>query len=174
MTRVAVWFAAAALCAGAGCASTKAAQQREARLLTQMEAARYQKALDEVWGEVRRMLYDQGYALIGKDMEALGREAPSGLLMAFTPAKETQPLGPDGRFLETGWGRGLVRRRYRVEGTEQGGRCRVTFTAIREDLTEHGRDAQRERDLEMELMLAWRVDRDLAARIEAAVDPEAK
>jgi hypothetical protein len=171
MTRPTALMAAALLAVAGGCASLQAAGAREKALRLQLDAFRYAKPLDEVWPEVQRLLNDRRYGLVGKDAEALGLDVPTGLLTYLTMAKETQPDGFGGRFLETGWGPGLVRRRYRVEGSPAGSGCRVVFTAIPEDMTEKGHDArERARDLEMELALAWRVDPQAAERIEASLE----
>jgi hypothetical protein len=98
-------------------------------------------------------------------------DAPSGLLTLLGPAKATEPGLAGGLVMESGWGRGMVRKRYKVEGFEDAGGSRVVFTAIPEDLTERGRDGrERARDLEMELALAWRVDPQAAERIEASLE----
>lgn len=168
--RASALLSAALLAAAGGCASTKAARTRERVLRTQLDAFHFAKPLDDVWPEVRRLLYERRYGLVGKDAEALGLDLPTGLLTYFTRAKETQPDGSGGRFLETGWGPGQVKRRYRVEGFPAGDGCRVVFTAIPEDTTELGHDGRdRFRDLDMELALARRVDPQSAERIEAAV-----
>jgi hypothetical protein len=168
-------LAAAGLAAGlalaGGCATMRASRVRAEALRTQLDSLRYQKPLAEVWQEVRRLLRDGGYALSGKDLEALGMDAPSGLLTLLGPAKATEPGLAGGLVMESGWGRGMVRKRYKVEGFEDAGGSRVVFTAIPEDLTERGRDGrERARDLEMELALAWRVDPQAAERIEASLE----
>jgi hypothetical protein len=168
-------LAAAGLAAGlalaGGCATMRARRARAEALLAQLDSLRYQKPLAEVWQEMRRLLHDRGYALAGKDLEALGTDAPSGLLTLLGPAKATEPGLAGGLVMESGWGRGMVRSRYKVEGFEDAGGSRVVFTAIREDLTERGRDGrERARDLEMELALAWRVAPEDARRIEAELD----
>lgn len=175
MRRIAL--AAASLAAGlalaGGCATMRASRARAEALRAQLDSLRYRKPLAEVWQEVRRLLHDQGHALAGKDLEALGIEAgATGLLTLLTSAKETEPGLGGGLVMESGWGRGLVRKRYKVEGFEDAGGSRVVFTRIPEDQTELGRDGrERARDLEMELLLAWRVDPEAAGRIEKAVEP---
>lgn len=169
-------LAAATLAAGlalaGGCATMRASRARAEALRAQLDAHRYQKPLAEVWQEARRLLHDQGYALAAKDLEALGIDAPSGLLTIFSSAKATEPGLAGGQVMESGWGRGLVRKRYKVEAFEDAGGSRVIFTRIPEDQTELGRDGrERARDLEMELLLAWRVDPEAAGRIEKAVEP---
>jgi hypothetical protein len=168
--------AAASLAAGlllaGGCATMRASRARAEGLRAQLDSHRYQKPLAEVWQEARRLLHDQGYALAAKDLGALGIEAgATGLLTLLTSAKETEPGLGGGLVMESGWGRGIVRKRYKVEGFEDAGGSRVVFTAIPEDLTERGRDGrERARDLEMELALAWRVDPQAAERIEASLE----
>ncbi len=182
MTHPPARIAAALLAFSAGCASTQAGRARAEYLTTQLDALRYAKPLDELWTDVRRLLAEKGYPLAGEDAKAVG-QSDTVLARIFTPAKATRSLSDDvglfpsllgakggtsgsGRFLETGW-RGD--RRYRVEGLEDGQGCRVGFTVIAQDLTEHGRDAARHRDLEMELELARRVDPEAAARVEAGL-----
>ncbi len=185
MTRPVAWIAAGGLMlmAAAGCASVQASRARNQYLTSQLDALRYEKPLEEVWTEVRRLLADRGYPLAGVDAEAVGQRG-GWLSNVFSPAKETRPRSADvglfqalsgagraddgsGQYLETGW---LERswNRYRVDGLKDGPGCRIVFTAIAQDVTEH-RDAGRRRDLEMELELARRVDPEAAARIEASI-----
>lgn len=173
MRRIALVAAslAAGLALAGGCATMRASRARAEALRAQLDAQRFQKPLAEVWQEARRLLHDQGYALAGKDLEALGLES-SVLATVFGIAKATEPGPAGGLVMESGWGRGLVRKRYKVEGFEDAGGSRVIFTRIPEDQTELGRDGrERARDLEMELLLAWRVDPEAAGRIEKAVEP---
>jgi hypothetical protein len=173
-TAIAVVCLAAGLVAAGGCATMRATRARQEALRTQLDSLRYARPLDQVWQEARRLLYDQGYGLVGKDLEAMGQEAPSGLLTVLGSAKETEPGLGGGLVMESGWGRGIVRKRYKVEGLEDAGGSRVLFTAIPEDQTELGRDGrERARDLEMELQLAWRVDPEAAGRIESALEAAA-
>lgn len=170
MIRASAALAVALVVLAGGCASMRAARARQQALQTQLDALQLGKPLDEVWPEVRRLLHAQRYGLVGKDAEALGVDVPSGLLTLISVAKETQSNGSGGRFLETGWGPGVLRKRYRAEGIPTAAGCRVVFTAIPEDMTERGRDArEKARDLEMELLLAWRVDPVAAERIEGSL-----
>lgn len=174
------------LLAASGCASMQAARARAKALEPQLEAFRYQKPLDEVWQEARRLLADRDYPLATDDAAAVQQKEMGFLERVFTPAKDTRrrsadvgtfqrlggeggkggALGPDDeRFLETGWRR--QGDRYRVDGLHDDRGCRVLFTRILQDRTDH-RDVP-ERDLEMELDLARRVDPEAAERIEAAV-----
>jgi len=90
------------------------------------------------------------------------------LYSLFSPAKETSRERDGSRWLETGWRKDQTR--YRVEGTPEGAGCRVIFTLLHEDTTEHGHDArERKRGLDMELELARRVDPEAAASIEAGL-----
>ncbi len=173
MNRPTAWLAAAALLAGTSCASLRAERARREALTTRLDAFRYQKPLDEVWAEARRLLADRGYPLVGADAEAVGQK-PSAfsafLSNVFTAAKDTRPDPTATQFLETGWGPGP--NRYRLQGWAEGSSSRIVFWAIAEDPTEHGRDSYPPtRDLEMELALAWRIDPAAAQAIEAAVPP---
>jgi hypothetical protein len=160
------------LALGGGCATMRASRARAGALRAQLDALRYKRPLAEVWQEVRRLLHDQGYGLVGKDLEALGIEGPSGLLTLLGSAKETEKDVTGALVLQSGWGQGLVRKRYKVEGFEDAAGSRVVFTRIPEDQTEIGRDARdTARDLEMELLLAWRVDPEAAGRVEKAIEP---
>jgi hypothetical protein len=167
MSRALVWMTATLAVAAGGCAGQRAAAARTRLLQEKLDELRYPRPLDEVWGEARRLLAEKGYPLAGQDAEAVGQK-PAFLASIFSPAKETRPDPAGTQFLETGWGRGQLR--YRLAAPVEGGSCRVVFTAIREDQTEHGRDAgPGTRDVDMELELARRLDPEAAARIEAAL-----
>lgn len=172
MNRTTAWLAAAALLTATACASMKAERARREALTPRLDALRYQKPLDEVWAEARRLLAEKGYPLAGKDAEAVGQKALflGGL---FSPAKETRPDPAATQFLETGWGPGTSGAlRYRLQGWSEGSSSRVVFWAIPEDPTEHGRDGRPwSRGLDLELDLARRLDPEAAAAIEAAVPP---
>jgi len=188
MARLASLLAVAFLLAASGCASLQASRAREKALVAQLEAFRYEKPLDEVWQQARRLLAELGYPLASDDAAAVQQKETSLVERIVSPAKDTRPrsadvglfqrfagagssgraLGPDDeRFLETGWRR--QGDRYRVDGLHDDRGCRVLFTRIFQDRTDH-RDVP-ERDLEMELDLARRVDPEAAVRIEAAVEP---
>ncbi len=184
MNRAATWMAAGLVAVTAGCASTRASRARSEYLKTQLDALRYAKPLEEVWPEVQRLLADKGYPLAGKDAKAVGQKEMGWARRLLSPAKEThhgdpgallQLLGVVARdrdaeelaqSLETGWRK--HQDRYRADGFKEGSGCRVIFTAIDVDETEH-RDGSRRRDLELELELARRVDREAADRIEAGL-----
>jgi hypothetical protein len=123
------------------------------------------RSLDEAWNEARRLLADRGYPLAGADAKAVGKPR-NPLVAIFTPARSTRAGERGSWTLETGW---LRSRRYRLSGSPEAPGCHVTFTAIAEDLTEHGRDSSQEphRDLELELELVRRLAPEEAARIEA-------
>src|SRR5439155_14760891 len=96
-----------------------------------------------------------------------------GTLYRLCRAAKEPSREPDGRR-RLGTGRRKDQTRYRVEGTPGGPGCRVVFTLLHEDTTEHGHDArERKRGLEMELELARRIDPEAAAGIEAGL-PAAK
>jgi hypothetical protein len=180
------FLAGALLLAGSGCASLQASRARAKALEAQLEAFRYEKPLDEVWQEARRLLAERGYPLASDDAAAVGQKEMSLPERIFSPAKETRrrsadvglfqrlggagggsgTLGPDDeRFLETGWRR--EGDRYRADGLRDEKGSHVLFRHILQDRTDH-RDSA-ERDPEMELELARRLDPEAAERIEAAV-----
>jgi hypothetical protein len=173
MTRTTAWLAAAALLGASSCASMKAERARREALTARLDGLRYQKTLDEVWAEARRLLADRGYPLVGADAEAVGQKpgAFSAFLSnVFSAAKDTRPDPSATQFLETGWGPGP--NRYRLQGWAEGTRSRIVFWAIPEDPTEHGRDGYPPaRGLDMEMALAWRLDPAAAQAIEDAVPP---
>ncbi len=162
----------------------RASRARSQHLKTQLDALHYTKSMEEVWPEVQRLLADKGYPLAGADAKAVGQKEMSWAGRLLSPAKETHHgdrgsllrfLGVVARdrdaeeraqSLETGWRKN--RDRYRADGFKEGSGCRVVFTAIDVDATEH-RDGNRRRDLELELELARRVDREAADRIEAGL-----
>jgi len=167
MNRPAAWTAAVLAAASGACASVQAQREREEYLQSRLDSFRFSKPLDEVWPQVQRLLADKNYPLVGKDGDAVGD--PHGTLYSlFSPAKETSREADGSRWLETGWRKDQTR--YRVEGTPEGSGCRVVFTLLHEDTTEHGHDArERKRGLEMELELARRIDPEAAAGIEAGL-----
>jgi hypothetical protein len=148
----------------------RADRARAAVLRAELDAYRHPRPLDEVWQEARVLLHEGHHGLAGKDLEAVGVEGPKFLITLFSPARETT-TGPAGeRVMETGFGPGVVRRRYHVEGQGGPAGSRVIFVAIVEDPTEHGRDGRdRARDLEMELALVRRLDPGAADRIDRAL-----
>jgi hypothetical protein len=165
VTRASLCFAAGLVGAAVACAPIRAGRAREGYLTAQLDALRHDQPLDAVWPEARRLLAERGYPLAGQDAKAVGQPERS-LLRFFSPAQETRADEDGARFLETGWGKDLTR--YHVDGSPEGARCHVIFTAIAQDPTEH-RDAARHRDLELELELARRVDPEAATRIEAGL-----
>jgi hypothetical protein len=184
MTRAAAWIAAGLVAVTAGCASMRASRARSEYLKTQLDALHYTKPIEEVWPEVQRLLADKGYPLAGADAKAVGQKEMNWAQRLLSPAKEThhgdpgsllQFLGVVARdreaeeraqSLETGWR--SRQNRYRADGLKEGTGCRVVLTAIDLDETEH-RDGSRHRDLELELELARRVDREAADRIEVGL-----
>ena len=167
MNRSAAWTAAVLAAASGACASAQAKREREEYLQSRLDSFRFSKPLDEVWPQVQRLLADKNYPMVGKDGEAVGDEHGT-LYSLFSPAKETSRETDGSRWLETGWRKDQTR--YRVEGTPDGPGCRVVFTLLHEDTTEHGHDArERKRGLEMELELARRIDPEAAAGIEAGL-----
>jgi hypothetical protein len=165
--RSAIWIICALVTASASCAATQAKREREEYLAARLDSLRYRQPLDEVWAEMRRVLTAKGYPLVGQDAEAVG-ESHGLLYSIFSPAKETSTDEGGARFLETGWRKDQTR--YHVEGVPDGTGCRVVFTMLREDPTEHGHDArERKRGVELELELARRVDPEAAAEIEAGL-----
>jgi hypothetical protein len=154
-----------------GCAGLAASRAAEARLAKALDSARCERTLDEAWAEARRLLAERGYPLSGADAQATGRtpgflERPGILGRLLSPARETHDEGAR-RVLETGW---LQSRRYRLAGAQDAPGCHVAFLAIREDQSEHARDALEppRRDLQLELELLRRLAPDEAARVEAA------
>jgi hypothetical protein len=175
------WVTACLLAAVAGCAAPRAE-----RLQAQLDELRYARPLDEVWLGARRLLADQGYPLAGEDAKAVGQPEMASGDRILSPAKATHPYGEEvgllqrlgvvggkagdsriGRSLDTGWRR--TRDRYHLDGFEDGRGCRVVFTRVVEDPTEHRE--QRSRDLDMELTLARRLDPEAAARMADAAQP---
>lgn len=158
--------------AAAACASARAVRDEQRRAEAALDGLRYRKPLPEVWNEVRRLLHQRAIPLAVDDLDALGLEHASGILVTvFTPAKATAKDPVGGQALETGWsGRKVIRVRYRVWGTEDPGGTRIVMTRIDEDTTERGRDSSsRRRAVELELDLARLLDPPAAERIEAAL-----
>jgi hypothetical protein len=168
-TAAALRLAAAATLLASSCASIEAERTRREALIPRLDALRYSKPLDEVWAEGRRLLSDRGYPLTGKDAEAVGKKA-NPLEIVFSRAKDTRPDPDGGQFLETGWGPGTLR--YRFRAWTEGSSTRVAFWAIPEDPVERGRDGYPpSRGVEIELELARRLDPAAAEAIEAAMAP---
>jgi hypothetical protein len=140
-----------------------AASRRASRLRHELDDHRFRKPLAEVWPAVLHLLADRQYELVGKDRAAAGqREYSSFLQRGF----ETRDY-PDGRrVLETMVNAEGIR--YRVEGTAAGeGGCRVVFFALPRSLRDY--EKWNYRDFQMEMDLVWRVEPEVAGRIEEAV-----
>jgi hypothetical protein len=162
MTRPLAWLSAVLLLGSAACASVEAARAREKYLTAQLDALRYARPIDEIWTEVRTLLASGKFPMTGADAKATG-QGEEFLGVIFSPSRETRDSRSGVRSLDTGWGPGNVR--YHVEAIPEGGRWRVVFTAIVRDpgqLYTEGRG----RGLDMELLLARRLDPETAARIE--------
>ena len=169
-TASALRLAVAATLLACSCASVEAERAQREALIPRLDALRYSKPLDEVWAEGRRLLADKGYPLAGKDAEAVGKKA-NPLEFVLSRAKDTRPDSDGGQFLETGWGPGTLR--YRFRAWTEGSSTRVAFWAIPEDQVDRGRDGYPpSRGVDMELELARRLDPDAAAAIDAAVAPQ--
>ena len=163
MSRPLAWLTAALLLGSTACASVEAARAREKYLTAQLDALRYARPIDEIWTEVRTLLAAGKFPMTGDDAKATG-QGQEFLGVIFSPSRETRDSRSGVRSLDTGWGPGNVR--YHVEAIPEGGRWRVVFTAIVRDpgqLYTEGRG----RGLDMELLLAKRLDPEAAARIEA-------
>jgi hypothetical protein len=180
-------MAAGLVAATAGCAAAQARRARARELETQLDPFRYEKPLDEVWQQARLLLAEQGYPLARADAQAAGQSEMSWAERLGSPARATTVGAPQGdllqmlgmaekssvenagdvQSLDTGWnGNGV---RYHVEGLKDGSGCRVVFTHITANRTDH-RDGERTRDLEMELDLIRRAAPEAAVRIDAALE----
>ena len=168
-----------------GCATSGAARIRKERLQHELDGFAYQKPLDDVWQEARRLLAERSFQLADKDAEAVGQRPMSWTEAVLSPARETGPAqeagllqrmgvvkgsnpGP-GQALDTGWNQ--YGERYHLVGWSEKGGCRVIFTYIRQDRTD--RHTEETRDLETELDLMRRVDPAAAERIEKSVEAPA-
>lgn len=173
--------AACLLVVAGGCASWRAAQARQERLRAGLDGLRYSVPPAAAWQEVRRLLADRGFPLAGEDAAAVGQKG-LGIAGLLSPARETHPyeesvgLLPgllskpatrsDGSVsLDTGW-RNAGDRQH-VDGLVEKDGFRVVFTRILQDPANPRNEAQR--DLEMELELARRLDPAAAASIEAGL-----
>lgn len=164
MTRPAIWIAAAALAlTSAGCASIAAKRARTRYLDAEMKALRYAQPVEQVWGEVIRLLKDERFPLMEK-------EGPGGIqgvvVGLFTPARATS-VSPKGVWaLDTGWRRDDSR--VHAEAAPAEGGTQVVLTRIHRDKTNYGNDESK-RDLDLELALARRLAPEQAARIEGGI-----
>lgn len=138
------------------------------RLEAALDDARIERPLDEVWGEVRRLLSERGYPLGGADADATGQERFGTMFDAISRARESAPTARGGRSLETGWGRGA--RRYVAEAVPDGAGWRVRLDEIREDPFRPMRDGQRRRDAALEVELLARLDPAGAAALLARAE----
>lgn len=173
------------LVASAGCASLHARRARTERLQSELDALRYRKPIEEVWQEARRTLADRGFPLADEDAAAAGKGELGFAGRLFSPARATRPLKKDaallqrmgaagdpnsevsGLALDTGWRDGSPRQRRHLEAYTDGDEVRVAVFRIVEEAPEQ-REAT-DRDLELELELARRLDPAAAERIDAAV-----
>jgi hypothetical protein len=190
MTRSPLWIASAlAAVVVTGCASVKAARAREAYLKAQLEPLVYDRPIEGIWTDVRKLLNEKGYPLAGEDAVAAGQtenwfasfltpametrtgraedSAEAGFLPGLLPSKAPGKGEETWRYLKTGLSKQL--KMYRVDAVADGPGWRVVFTSYQASPTDHQyflRDTAK-RDHEMELELARRVDPAAAARIEA-------
>jgi len=188
--RVAAALSALVLLAGiTGCASVRARTARTQRLQAELDAHRYAEPIDQVWLEARRLLADRRFPLAEDDAKAVGQKEMGFPEKMFSPAKSTRPLeegaelvermgasgspaSVSGRTLDTGWGPASPRERRHLEAITDGARVRVNFWRVVEDAAD--RSTTTERDLELELELARRLEPASAERIEAAAAAAAK
>ncbi|HET7754189.1 MAG TPA: hypothetical protein VFK85_09785 [Anaeromyxobacteraceae bacterium] len=173
------------LVASAGCASLHARRARTERLQSELDALRYRKPIEEVWQEARRTLADRGFPLADEDAAAVGQGDMGFASKIFSPARATRPLTDDallarrlgtpadpaakvrGLALDTGWGKGTPRHRRHLEAYTDGDEVRVAVFRIVEEAPEQRETT--DRDLELELELARRLDPAAAERIDAAL-----
>jgi len=168
MSRQTRWLVILATLTGAGCASFQAQRAHDRALAAAVGAYRHRQPVEKVWPEVRRLLADRNLKLAGTDAEAAGQSI-STLELMISVARETSPAPGDGLTLETAWSRAAVR--WRAVATPDQGGCRVVFTRIEENTTDHGHDGRATRDFAMELDLIRRLDPEGASRIDDAIDP---
>lgn len=174
---------AAALCVGLllcdlGCASLVAQRARTQSLAEQLDAFRYAAPLDAVWQQGRLLLAERGYPLAQADAEAAGQPSMSLPVALFSPARATSTrerkraalfdhtseatAAETPMSLDTGWNSRW--QRYHVEASTAADGCRIRFTRLEQEQTD--RQVVAERDLDLELELVRRIDPVRAARIE--------
>jgi hypothetical protein len=145
-----VGFVAAMMAQAMGCGAIRAASARQDYINTRSRDYVYNRPLDQVWGEARTMLFEEGYTV--------------------------RDTGEGGSFAaETEWKQqGTERSRYLMTGMRvDDGRCRIHFTLAEE--TQRGGDWANDgsnRDTKMEFELIKRVEPDAAAQIESEADIE--
>ena len=163
MSRPATWIVAAALAVtSAGCASVAAQRARTRYLEAEMKTLRFAQPIEQVWGEVTKLLKEQRFPL--------AEGAPGGVqgvvVGLFTPARPTT-VTPKGVWkLDSGWRRDETR--VHAEAIPGEGGAQVVLTRIARDKTNYGADETR-RDLDLELELARRLAPEQAARIEGGL-----
>ncbi|WP_242346429.1 hypothetical protein [Anaeromyxobacter terrae] len=141
-----------------------AAAQREARLREALDAQTIARPLAEVWPVALRLLDERGYDLANDDRVSIGKAPLTTASRYLSQARETR-TAKGGRWVaETDLDMSDVR--YRIEGTDLGGACRVSFFRIAGTL--EARDEREHRDADLELELVRRVDPAAAARLDEA------
>ncbi len=139
-----------------------AAASRESRLRRELDAYAFQMPLSEVWPAALHLLADQDYGLVGKDRAVVGQAGDADFLRR---GFETREYSGQRRAMETMQNSAGVR--YRMEGEQTKGGCRVFFFAFTRGDPEY--DKWKFRDVHMELALVQRIEPDAAERIEAAM-----
>jgi hypothetical protein len=145
-------------CVVCSCAATK----RTSRLRHELDEHQFQKPLAEVWPAALRLLAERRFDLVGKDRALVGQSDDWTLTRR---GFETRQYSDRRRAVETMLNSQGVQ--IRVEGTDIEGRsCRVVFFA----LPRNARDYEKwnYRDLQLEMDLVWRVEPEVAGRMEAA------
>jgi hypothetical protein len=141
---------AAALCLAAlsGCAFLRGSAARQKYVQSQTEQHVYNRPIQEVWPQVRKLLFEQGYQ--SKDTDTGG-----------SYSIETEPATKDNKTT-----------RYLVQGTKvSDGSCRIEITRM--TIQPKG-ESDMDRDLQMEWTLLKRVEPDRAKAIESDAEREAE
>ena len=154
--------AALALLMIAACAT--ASQKRDARLRRELDAYEFEKPIAEVWPAALELVHERGFALVGRDREAIGQEEQGVIGKLFARGYDTRVAG--GQWVaETDANPQQVR--YRIAGTGLGAAtCRIQFFAVQGN--DYGGPEPESRDVQLELALVRKLDPGAAAALEQA------
>jgi hypothetical protein len=163
--------AAAALLLG-GCASLRAQNARSTYLAKELAEYQIPRLCKDIWPDALKVVAGHDFPLVGDDRTHVGMEAQGWFGSFFSKGHQTHRVGEDGLESETDYGKTEKTIRYRVNCRSVGtakDKSRVTFTALRRDEMDSGREFLTI-DYEMALELLYRVDPDAARKLDDAAD----
>jgi len=169
-SRLQGWIApglAIVLATAAGCASIRAADERDAYFRKSAGSFTYAKGCLDVWPSVLAILGSHGYPLQGRDRQYAGEGKQSAFGAFVDQGYETRAIDGGGLMVLTGWlAAAEGRSRYEVTGQPgQPAGCVVTFTRIDTGTIDPATE-RRTTDYAIQLELMRKIEPAAAARIE--------